>query len=801
MLDSIFLLAQAGQQADQTPAIIQNFVGWMYLIGDPAYTVKGLLGSLLTWVKIVGLFSLVSWIGARTLAAVKDRITLPAMSGIALAGLLGGLVTILLQQLQASERLVLPKIGSISPISVLGLVSIIAVVVWLESVLWVSMTKRGNKADRILLIIMHVALAYGLFCGVVIYAYAVVPEGINVTVLDFIGQGARMGLTFMGYTSLCLLIYRLGSELTRINPVRSLAIAWLARKEANRRMWAPYVVLTVFLVVLAFTHWFLIPPRPAEMSRLFVGTLTLLCSLLITLMIIFLSPLSLPTDIQQQTIYTIVSKPVSRLELIWGRILGFMTLVTLMIGVFGIISYIYLYRQVNSTINAVTAEANEIRNVNPLRANQLDEQAEQLNSRMSARVPVKGSLVFRDSRGTPQIKGIDVGQELEYRTHVEGSTPSKGIWRFGVVSHPFDEIGFMAARDANRPLGQPSYPILDRRIPVDNFLQAGTLEFYENRIAVLKQRQALGESGLDSQITEAQNSQRSLANTEAGLQAKLKTAQGSNNTSEIDQIQAEIDALHSQPFKVEMSFTIYRTTKGRVGEPVFASMKVINPVSGDQYDSTFPVREYYTDHQYVPAAMLVGSNGALNIEIQCVSANQYLGMAESDLFILATEGTFVWNFFRGLFGVWLQALVLTSIGVFAGTFLSWPVALLTTIAFFVGGQVAFNYLQEFAIQAQTGGGPFESLYRLLSHDNQMNDLSPTVAVVTARTLDSLVMPVMSRLVYVVPNFASLDVSNIVADGFAVTNDRVLGNSLMALAYSLPFSVAGFFILKKREVAA
>ncbi|MFM1801816.1 MAG: hypothetical protein RJA81_1168, partial [Planctomycetota bacterium] len=203
----------------------------------------------------------------------------------------------------------------------------------------------------------------------------------------------------------------------------------------------------------------------------------------------------------------------------------------------------------------------------------------------------------------------------------------------------------------------------------------------------------------------------------------------------------------------------------------------------------------------VPAAMLVGSNGALNIEIQCVSANQYLGMAESDLFILATEGKFVWNFFRGLFGVWLQALVLTSIGVFAGTFLSWPVALLTTIAFFVGGQVAFNYLQEFALQAQTGGGPFESLYRLLSHDNQMNDLSPTVAVVTARTLDSLVMPVMSRLVYVVPNFASLDVSNIVADGFAVTNDRVLGNSLMALAYSLPFSVAGFFILKKREVAA
>lgn len=801
MLDSMFLIAQAGQTAAEAPKLVQNFMGWMYLIGDPAFTVQGLLGSLLTWLKIVGLFSLVSWIGARTLSAIKDRISLPAMSGIAVAGLLGGLVTILLQQLQASERIALPKIGSVSSITVLGLASIIAIVVWLEAILWVSMSRRKDKADSILLIVMHVALVYGMFCGLLIYKYAVVPEGFQLTILDGMGQGARMALTFMGYTSLVLLTYRLIKEFGRLNPVRTIAIAWLARKEANRRMFAPYVVLTVFLVVLAFTHWFLVPPRPAEMSRLFVGTLTLLCSLLITLMIIFLSPLSLPTDIQQQTIYTIVSKPVSRLELIWGRIVGYMTLVTLMIGVFGGISYIYLLRQVNSTIRATQEESEKVRNENPLRANQLDEQAEQLSSRMSARVPVKGSLVFRDSKGTPQIKGIDVGQELEYRTHVEGATPSKGIWRFGIVAHPFDEIGNMAARDANKQPAAPRYPILDRRIPIDSFLKNGTLEYYDNQIALLKMRQASGESGLDSQITSVQNLQRPLANKDAELQAALKTAQAAGNQAEIERIQEELGSIHSDPFRVEMSFTIYRTTKGRVGEPVFASMKVINPASGDQYDSTFPVREYYTDYQMIPASMLVGSQGALNIEIQCVSSTQYLGIAESDLFILASNGTFFWNFFRGLFGVWLQALVLTSIGVFAGTFLSWPVALLTTIAFFVGGQVAFSYLQEFAFQAQTGGGPFESLYRLLSHDNQMNDLTPTVAVVTARTLDSLVMPVMSRLVYVVPNFASLDVSNTVADGFAVTNAKVLGNTLMAIAYALPFSIAGFFILRKREVAA
>jgi hypothetical protein len=146
-------------------------------------------------------------------------------------------------------------------------------------------------------------------------------------------------------------------------------------------------------------------------------------------------------------------------------------------------------------------------------------------------------------------------------------------------------------------------------------------------------------------------------------------------------------------------------------------------------------------------------------------------------------------------------MVLTAIGVFAGTFLSWPVALLTTITFALAGHVAFAFLLDFTRQALIGGGPFESLIRLLSHDNQMSDLTPTLAVVTAKTLDALVMPVMSRLAYIVPNFSALDVSNTVANGFAVSWSLLAVNTLLALAYAVPFSIAGYFILKNREVAA
>src|SRR5947199_8771751 len=150
-------------------------------------------------------------------------------------------------------------------------------------------------------------------------------------------------------------------------------------------MWAPYVVVTVFLVILAFTHWFLQPPRPAEMGRLYVGSLTLLCSLLLTVMVAILTPLSLPQDIQNQTIYTVVSKPVRRIELIWGRMLGFMAIVTVLVLVFGAIDLMYLKRNVGGTIAATDqAAADQLKKGKTMEAAQLREQSEQIRTRMAA---------------------------------------------------------------------------------------------------------------------------------------------------------------------------------------------------------------------------------------------------------------------------------------------------------------------------------------------------------------------------------------------------------------------------------
>ena len=810
-----WLLWAQAQLPGIPPKLVPAFV-WIYIFGEPGVTVNDygpVVGGLITWLKVVGIFALLAWVMSWVAAALRTRTRAKAdvLDVAALAALGGCLVAVVLNVLQATNRVNPLVVAGYAVPSSLALACGVVLLLWTERAIWTSIRRLGKASDLLVLAGVHLAVVLGF---VIAYAYLGLrtsPDGVTPGVVNpaAAGQlGARLGASYMGFVVLAKVLWLLIPEIFALRGRRLYAIAKLAVVEATRRMWAPWVVIVLFGVILAFTHWFLPAPqqRPAELGRIFVGTLTLLCMLLLTVMVTVLAPLSLPQDIQSQTIYTVVSKPVRRLELIWGRILGYMAIVTVLVLIFGGVSLLYLYRNIGGTIREIQAKAIEVQETDPDRARFLVDQADQLITRMSARQPVKGSLTFVDSLGKPQIKGIDVGQELEFRSHIEGGTPSAAIWVFGAqVIDPLD-----------------TRLKINRRIPVESLLKAGTIEAIENDAAILDigvralearkkapDLKASEAATIETEITQARVKIQQLK-ADSGkkkaeyddLIAKAKAATAAKKADEADDLRIKANDLHSPPIPMEMTFTIYRTTKGRVGDPVYAEIEVENPRTDvPKYRTSFPIREYYTNKRSLPSSYLVGSLGDLKVTIRCMSPTQYLGMAESDFYFLADSGNFGWNFFKGLFGIWLQAMVLTAIGVFAGTFLSWPVALLFTVAFFVAGHAASSILTDFYRTTLLGGGPFESLIRLLSHDNQVNDLSPTFGVVVAKTFDSIVMPVMARMVFLIPNLASLDVSNTVAEGFAVSFPSVVSNTLVALAYVLPFSIGGYFILKNREVAA
>ena len=70
---------------------------------------------------------------------------------------------------------------------------------------------------------------------------------------------------------------------------------------------------------------------------------------LVLLMALFLSAFSLPADIKNRTIYTVVTKPVRPGEIVLGRILGFTAIGTLLLVVMGLVSYVFVVRVLDHT--------------------------------------------------------------------------------------------------------------------------------------------------------------------------------------------------------------------------------------------------------------------------------------------------------------------------------------------------------------------------------------------------------------------------------------------------------------------
>ncbi|QDV38577.1 ABC transporter permease [Tautonia plasticadhaerens] len=844
---------------------------WVLLIGDPIRTAPVWWGPILSWIKIISLAGLLGWVGAWAVSSLRGRRPASFTVGGArpldaalLLAIIVGIGCVFVRVAQGSGQMPEAYVLGVAVASLVGMICLLVGLAWLEVLLWSGIRRERRTGDLVVLLGIHLALlaAVGLSASLPASAIpylaaglgfppdtaVVTPDGglTSAGTVALVLTSVRMALTFMGFAVLARIAQLVIREVASVRPRRLYAMGKFSWVESFRKTRIPWAVLAIFLLILAFTHWFLQPPdsqREAELSRLYVGTLMLLSSILLTLMVAILTPITLPNDIRFQTIYTVVTKPVRRLEVVWGRMLGFMAVVTVLILALGGISLIYLDRNVGGRVDELREELAAAREAGLTnKAEQLEAQLDQLQTRMSARLPVDGSLTFIDSVGEPRIKGIDVGQELEIRSFVEGATQAEASWLFGpIVPHPVDRLF------PNRP-GLP-FPMVSKPIPVDLLLERGTIEYLANEIYELAYQKAEEEAGkqgaepgelsrinarvarLDEQIGGLAAQHQEMVGRYVELTDRAAAAE---DEAEAARLRAEADDLRSPDVPVQMTFTVYRTTKGRPGEPVYASIQVAhpfsteapmfpsdprpqpllidplasqfgggpNPLVGDLvYSDTFDVKEYYTNKWSFPAQKLVGSQGYLTIQVQCLSPTQYLGMAEGDLFVVASQGSFLVNYMRGLAGIWLQAMVLTAIGVWAGTFLSWPVALLITVFFFAAGEIFFPILNQLATGQMVGGGPFESMIRMISHQNQMSELDATLGVILAKSLDSIVVPIMSLLIFIVPNFSAMDLSNLVADGFAIRWSTLGANVLLALAYALPFSIAGYFILKNREVAA
>lgn len=577
-------------------------------------------------------------------------------------------------------------------------------------------------------------------------------------------------------------------------PRRIGALARLAFKEAIRRK--VLLVFGLFMIGLLVAGWVLDMESddPARLYIVFVLTTT---NYLILLLGIFLSCFSLPADIKSRTIYTIVTKPVRPTEVILGRILGFTAVGTMLLLPMALASYGFVVRGLDHS-HEVAADKLEEGSGGEVRGETTFDRRHQHSFELDAdglgvtslarghrhviqrqgdqwivgppegalraRVPRYGSILFLDRQGN-EAAGIDVGYE-----HRAGGYSSGGISRFigrtiGArrFEHGYIEGGTLCAAIVTFDNVRPEiYP--------------GDALPLEMRLRVFRTFKADIVTPIRGTITLRNPEKPEVESEPIGFLAK---------EYEIDELSMAGDAEGGESSEGITD----RAEETRKGIPIELEGKV-----GDQAQRLNVFKD------------LVSSTGQLQVVIRCLDRGQYLGLTKSDIYLKPAESSFAWNLTKAYLCIWLQMVMVISLGVMCSTLLSGPVGMIATAVLVLMGFMAdtVHDTRYYMDRGENmGGGPVESLIRMVRQDAQTTDLDlPEIPKMIVRGVDNVVVYSEDAFVTALPNLPKMvATAEYVAGGFDIPGGLLMRHFVATFGYVLLALFAGYFFFKTREIAA
>lgn len=532
-----------------------------------------------------------------------------------------------------------------------------------------------------------------------------------------------------------------------MSPRRVLALARLAIQESLHRF--VLVAFIVFIVILLFAGWFLDPGsyNPTQLYLSFVLTAT---TYLVLLLALFLSVFSLPTDMARKTIYTIVTKPVRSSEIILGRVLGFGAVGTIMLAGTGVVSYFFVVRGLAHTheVVASTMQADDSPGAAP------------------------GAL-----RGESESS-----QGHRHQVFVD----AEGFGRTDTVRGHYHEVSPVGEGDDRRyELSSPRGLFL-ARVPM-----YGKLRFLDR----------MGEP-----------SQRGInVGNEWAYRSFIDGATLAAAIWRFDGVRQE---QFGDELPVELNIRVFRTTKGDIEQGVLGSLVLRNPETGlASRPINFVAKEFQTDLHRIPRKLTAAgsegreldlfddlvADGSIEIELTCLQREHYFGVAQPDVYLRAEDASFTLNFIKGYIGIWLQMWLITACGVVFSTFLNGAVAMLLTLVTMLGGFFT-EFMRQLSQGEILGGGPLESLYRMVNQTNVVVEIEPSAGRTFMEMVDGVFKYGLGVLVHMVPDLDSLSDVDYVVYGYSIPADEVLVHIVTTVGFLVPILLAGHFFFRSREVA-
>ncbi|NBT12880.1 MAG: ABC transporter permease [Planctomycetia bacterium] len=547
------------------------------------------------------------------------------------------------------------------------------------------------------------------------------------------------------------------ADLAGMSPRRIWALARLAIQESLRRN--VLVVLGLFAVIVLFAGWFL-DPTSVNPGKLYLGFILSATNLLVCLVVLVLSVFSLPADIKAKAIQTVTTKPVRTGEIVLGRMLGFGLVGTALLALMGTVGWAFVVRSVRHDHELVAADMLELK---------ADDGS---TSGYEGRTSLARGHRHRVEAG---IDGVGRTDTVQGHRHTVRAVDGAGgrTWEVG-----------------------PPEGLLEARKPL-----RGTLRFLDRQGKPSTKGISVGAEWSYRQYIEG-----------GSLAAAIWTFDGVGERE------------FAAGLPLEMIVRVFRTYKGEIEKGIAGSVRVRNPATGLQSDPIyFTAKEFTIDSLLIPRQVGVTTtdggtrqvdlfrdivaDGRVEVVLQCLEPAQYYGVAQADFYLRRGSGSFAFNYLKSCLGIWFSMLIVTALGVMFSTFLAGPVALLAALSVVLVGQFREFIQRLFESQVTgdsklvPGGGPIESLYRIVTQTSITLELDPSPAVNAMKALDTVLLAPMRLGAALFPSLSALGTGDFLAGGFDIPFDLLGAHAVETFGYLVAFFLVGAVCLRSREVAA
>lgn len=526
------------------------------------------------------------------------------------------------------------------------------------------------------------------------------------------------------------------------------AIAKLSFKEAvrNQLLW----LFLLLLLPFAFRNLIMSKIKPVDEIRSLVGMSSFFLTLLLLVISGLVASLAIPNDIKNLNIYTIVSKPVERFELVLGRFVGYVSLFTLVL--------------IASTGLCLVLVANS----------SYSQKAS--DETYKARVPIRGKLEFKSRK--KEFEGTNVGREFDYRKYIIGhkESPQRAVWSFTEIPTS------LTATEGNK-------------VPI---------EFTFDIFKLTKGEQNHG-AIVNFTIVTHHAPQRPPSQNEGGDWFWKDERRGEEYKKEVERLREEgVNVYSARPGTpswpkvndLAEKYGIFELRGKEVFDYTVMGIEVPTGIFKNALqDNPQPIM--VRDGQGVERPQ---PGPRLSIYVKCESGGQLLGMAEPDLYLLEYEQPFELNFMKGMVGLWCRLCIVVALAVACSTYLSGILSFLA--AGFIFGLGYFSeHLNDLAFDRNVGGGPFRAMSQLVKAEQPTVQLSESAGVKALLYGDKAWAWLIRRFQNLIPDVESMSWSSFVSEGFNVNTEYLVVNLLVTFGYVLPWAILAYYLMKSREVAA